>query len=202
MLEAYFDRCDLCFQRFQEAMDHFFDAGLTEAFAKAVDQVNRAEGDADDQRREIEYLLYGRALLPESRGDLLGLIETYDKLPNIVETIVFALSCQQFEIPEVWQERFQSLVSINLESLVLARKAVDSLLANPKSTLHITKEIEHKESESDRYERSLMTDVFSSEHDLAVKLLLKDLILLMGAISDRAERVADRIAITAIKRQV
>ena len=38
---------------------------------------------------------------PVARGDLLGLLETYDGLPNIAETVGFVISSQQTEFPKV-----------------------------------------------------------------------------------------------------
>ena len=70
-----------------------------EDFDEAVSKVHRLEAACDDLRREIEYLLYGKALLPESRGDLLGLLETFDRLPNIAETVAFLFSCQKMLLP-------------------------------------------------------------------------------------------------------
>ncbi len=201
-LDAYFDRCDQCYERFEEALRLYFESGLSEEFEAAVEKVHRSESKADDQRREIEYLLYGKALLPESRGDLLGLIETYDRLPNIAETIAFALEVQRVRLPEALVDQYRALFELNLKSYHLARKCVNTLMQNPAAVLAATRDVDAKESESDRVERTLLRDIFDSDMDMGTKLLLKDLALLFGEVSDRAEEVADRVAITAIKRQI
>ncbi|MDP6931456.1 MAG: DUF47 family protein [Myxococcota bacterium] len=202
MLSDYFDRCDDCYQQFESAFDTYFANGPTDPFAESVREIHRAEAACDDLRREIEYLLYGKALLPESRGDLLGLLETYDKLPNIAETVAFLFSCQRLELPEDLHPDYRELLRVNVESYHLARRAVDALMTNPKATLHATKDVEHKESESDRLERSLIVEIYSRDIPMGEKLGLKEAVLLIGTISDRAERLADRVAITAIKRQI
>jgi uncharacterized protein Yka (UPF0111/DUF47 family) len=58
-----------------------------------------------------------------------------------------------------------------------------------------------KESESDKMERMLIKDIFSSPGDKADKILLKEVILEIGAISDRAENAADRVRIVTVKRK-
>jgi uncharacterized protein Yka (UPF0111/DUF47 family) len=45
-------------------------------------------------------------------------------------------------------------------------------------------------------------DIFKRDDDTGVKLLYKEYVILIGNISDRAEKVADRIGIIAIKRQI
>jgi predicted phosphate transport protein (TIGR00153 family) len=153
-------------------------------------------------RREIELTLYGKALLPESRGDLLGLLETYDQMPNMAQTVLFALRCQRVVMPANLMPSFESLVELNLKAYYAARKTVDELFHNPKVILHTTKEVDLRESESDRAERQLIGQIFDTDMDTGYKLLYKELVLLIGHISDRAELTADRVAIVAIKRQI
>ncbi len=202
LLHQYFDGCDECYDLFERAFEVYFEQGLGQEFEDAVLLVHSSESKADDRRREIEYLLYGKALLPESRGDLLGLLETYDRLPNIAETVLFVLSCQQTTLPVELVDKYKQLVKINVEAYRLARKAVDALMTNPKSTLSATKEVDHKESESDRLEREMVRDIFLRDDDMGHKMLFKEYVILIGNISDRAEKVADRVGITAIKRQI
>ncbi len=202
MLDDYFGQCDAAFRCFGQAMETFFNHGYGGAFAADAQACHRAESAADDLRRDIEMTLYGKALLPESRGDLLGLIEAFDTLPNIVETIVYSMLCQKTPVPEEFFEDYRELLQVNIEAYHLTRKAVDALLSNPKVTLYSTKDVDEKESESDRVERRIISRAFSSEYDTGSKILLRDLVLLIGEISDRAEKTADRIGIIAIKRQV
>jgi len=202
MLDDYFEHCDSCVRLFAEAFEIFLHDGHGELFSSAVQSCHEAESAADDLRREIELTLYGKGLLPDSRGDILGLLETYDRLPNIAESILFSMLCQKTNLPEVLRADFKKLVDLNLEAYYLARKSVDALMNNPKATLHATKDVDEKESESDRCERAIISRVFAGEFDAFDKLLLRDLVLLIGDISDRAERAADRISIVAIKRQI
>jgi uncharacterized protein len=202
MINRYFDLCDSCFQLLEKAFAIFLEMGHGEAFNAAVNETHKAESAADDLRRDIEFTLYGKALLPESRGDILGLLETYDRIPNVAESFLFAIKCQHLELPEFIQEDFKRLFEINLQAYYLARKAIDSLFNNPSVALNVTKEVDDKESESDRCERELISKIFSSDLDMGNKLLLKDLVLLAGTISDRCETAADRISIIAIKRNL
>ena len=202
MLDRYFALCDTCFASFEVSMAAFGAAGICPDFAAAVARTHQAESEADDLRREIELTLYGKALLPESRGDLLGLVEAYDSLPNIAETVGFVLLHQRTEIPAPLAERFHELVAVNLRAYHAARRSVDALMSNPKATLHATKEVDMIESESDRLERSLIQEIFLLDTDNGTRLMFKEIVLLVGEISDRAEKVADRIGIIAIKRQI
>ena len=76
------------------------------------------------------------------------------------------------------------------------------LMTNPKAALHATKDVEHRESDSDNLERKMIRAIFERSDSTGDKMLYKEIVLLIGEISDRAEKVADRVAITAIKRQI
>lgn len=202
LLERYFDSCNDCYAHFAEAMRLYFEAGPSPEFEAEVGACNKVESSCDDQRREIEYLLYGKALLPESRGDLLGLLETFDRLPNMAETVGFLFAEQRLVMPEELQPMLRDLVELNIQAYHLARKCVDTLMTNPRSALHATAAVDQKESESDRLERRLIRAIFARDDDAGTKLLYQNAVLLIGSISDRAEQVADRVAIVSIKRQV
>lgn len=203
MMKSYFESSDSCFELFEKGMDIFFANGQCETFDAAVGRIHEAESAADDLRRDIELTLYGKALLPESRGDILGLLESFDRLPNRAETVSYTLRCQRMQIPENLAKGFQELLKVNLQAYYLLRKTIEDLLHNPRVTLRSAQEVEKKESASDHLERALITQIFSDEAlDNGTRILLRDLVLVIGSISDRAEETSDRISIIAIKRQI
>ncbi len=201
-LAAYFDQCDIFFNLFEKAFGMYLDTGHGSAFEAAVNKTHDAESNADDLRRDIELTLYGKALLPDSRGDLLGLLESFDLIPTAGETVLFDLLCQKINIIQEIIQPLRDLVDTNLQCYYLLRKTIDALMNNPRVTLHAVKEVDAKESQSDRQERKLIQQVFSTDLKKGDKLELKNLICQIGRISDLAEHTSDRVGIIAIKRQI
>lgn len=202
MLEAYFEQVDACFKTFEQAFATYLELGLGPKFDAEMNKTQDYESAADDLRRDIEHTLYGRALLPDSRGDILGLLENFDRIPGVAESVLYALSCQRIKLPETIRPMFERLVQINLQAYYLIRKAVDNLMNNPRVTLHTTKDVEKKESESDDVEREIICTIFDMDLDTGEKILFRDMALMIGKISDLAETTADRVSIIAIKRQI
>jgi predicted phosphate transport protein (TIGR00153 family) len=202
MLEGYFEQVDACFKMFEQAFATYLEMGLGPKFDSEMNNTQDHESSADDLRRDIEHTLYGRALLPDSRGDILGLLESFDRIPGVAESVLYALSCQRIRLPDNVKPMFERLVQVNLQAYYLIRKAVDNLMNNPRVTLHTTKDVEKKESESDDVEREIICTLFDSDMDTGEKILYRDMALMIGNISDLAETTADRISIIAIKRQI
>lgn len=201
-IEKYMEMVDQCLEVYLKAMRVYALEGRTVEFETLVDECHRKESKADDLRREIELDLYGKALLPESRGDILGLLETFDKVPNAAETALFMISSERLDLPQEFAADFLRLVETNVEAYGLSRKTYDALMNNPKMTLYVVKEVEDAESKSDKQERGLVGRVFDSDYSFGRKIQLKELAYSIGRIADRCENVADRMAIMAIKRKI
>ncbi len=201
-LDRYFAQSEAFFTEFEKAFKMFLTDGCTTAFEAAVDKAHQIESESDDLRRDIELTLYGKQLLPESRGDLLGLLEAYDKILGSAEVALYEMRYQHMSVPDPFKAGFERLVGLNLQAFFLVRKTVDALLNNPRVTLGCVKEVDAKESQSDRQERKLIEEIFTTDMPKADQLQLRWLIGLIATISDLAEHTADRIGIIAIKRRI
>lgn len=203
LVNEYLDQWNDCVQQFRRAMDVFLEEGPGEEFAFAVKQTHRIESLADDLRRTIEQLMYAKALLPESRRDIMTFLETIDQVINRAETALFIILNECAEIPPSLLREFRNLVARSVASteslLTLARK---TFTHNPELTA-LVKAIDQKESECDDIERNLIHKIFRSEEiDPLQRILLRDLILKLGDISDQAQHTANWIHIMSIKRRV
>jgi len=202
MINAYLDTVDSCIDQFYESMKMFLVMGCSQEFDRKIEEVHKYESAADDLRRKIQMTLYGKALLPDSRGDILILLESYDQIPSAAEDALFLTKVLCLDIPAEMLEDVEKLVEINVEAYRRLREAMNTLFDNPNETLYQTRGVDAKESESDRLERSLIELTFKSDIIAGEKVMLKELIQLIGKISDLAENTADRIGIVAIKRQI
>jgi predicted phosphate transport protein (TIGR00153 family) len=202
MVLEYLDEVSQCVEIFEKAMGEYFYRGLEGKFKKLVDETHSHESKADDSRRKIEYILYQKELIPESRGDILGLLEAMDSVPNRFESVLYQILLQDLIIPEDLILDIKELIKINIEAYRLLDKAVRSLFDRNLSTKDIVKAVDAKESQSDMVERKMTQAIFKKNMDTGDKLLLKELVLEIGNISDKTENVAERINIIAIKQQV
>jgi len=76
-----------CLEYFRGGMEVYLAEGIGEKFDYYVQEVYKTEERADELRRKVEWEMYSKALIPESRGDILGFLETMDKIPNKAESL-------------------------------------------------------------------------------------------------------------------
>ena len=202
LIYDYLDNLKMTTQHFSEALNSCLKNGLCGDLDFLIKQTHKFESKADDIREEIKAVMYGKALIPESRGDIMGLLESIDEIPRILELILHMIETQKLVIPDFIVPDIQELIKISLESCALLFKEVSILFKKIEGLRVLVSTIDHNESHCDHIERRIITKVFDSDIDPFQKLQLKEMIIHMGEISDQADRVSKRINIISMKRRV
>ena len=187
---------------FQTAVSAYLRDGATNEFELMVQQLAELESRDDALRRSIETQLYRQTLIPESRGDVLGLLETLDQVHGLMEAGLYALSIEKPLIPEPFVPHFQDLTEAcvhSVDHLVLASRA---FFTNIDEVSEHLQRVMHYEKEADKTGTILKRAIFESDLDLARKMHLKSFAEYIDDVADGTEDVADRLSIYAIKRAI
>ncbi len=200
-IEEYLQETEGCLSSFREAMEVLLAEGLSERFEQLVERTHQLEHASDTKRRAIEAEMYDKALIPESRGDVLGMLEALDLVPNKCESALYQVWTQSMTIPGTFAEQFGRLVEANIHAYTELTRTMRALFGRIKLVVEGADRVAEMESESDELERELIKTIFDADMDTAEKILLKELVLEIGSISDRAENAADRLRNIAVKRQ-
>jgi predicted phosphate transport protein (TIGR00153 family) len=200
----YLKTLKACQDNFLKALQAcLLNGSLCDNFEFYIKQTHKYESKADDINLEINSLMYGNALIPESRGDILGLMEAIDAIPDLFEKILYNIQMQRLTVPEMLIPEIEELVRISLESCDLMARQVEALFRKTEGIRTLMQTIDTNESHCDHIERKIITKVFDDPHiDPVEKLQIKELIQLIGKISDRADHVSRRINILSLKRRV
>ncbi len=189
-------------QHFEKAMDCYFDFGLGENCDFLISQTHKFESRADDIRHEIIEMMYSKVLIPESRGDILRLLESIDLIPNHFEALLFMIQGQKLVTPKFITPELRELMRVSLECCDLVIKQVEALFKKTEDIKALVYTIDSHESRCDHIERDIVRKIFDSDLDPFQKMQFKDLASHMGQISDQADLVSRSIYIISIKRRV
>lgn len=198
-IDSFIDLVGESVLHFEEGLRLYL-SGKEDEFNERLDIIKILEGRADDLRQDIEAQLYVQTLIPESRGDVLGILESMDDIIDFSKSILFEFFIEKPDIP----------VSIHERMKKLAQTAVDSTQAVVQSTrsyfydVNTVKDHLHKvvffENESDRISEKAKREVFLLDIELSRKLHLKNFIVSIDTVSDIAEKISNRLSIAAMKR--
>lgn len=201
-LVEYRENVATCLAGFRQAFEEYCSSGDRQALQKNYMTMHKAESRADDIRRSIEVLMYSKSIFPESRGDIMGLLEAMDKVPNQAEYTVQAMLNQHIVIPESFQPGVLQLVNVCHRCVGALLDASAKLFEDFTEATALLGKIDELESEADTMEAALTEGIFASDMDGFDKLLLRDLCKCIGAVSDRAENAGDRIRVIVAKRRI
>ena len=202
LIYQYLDTLKMAQENFQKAANVHLEKGLGEDFDFLIEQTHKVESKADDIRNEIETMMYAKVLIPESRGDILGLLEAVDQIPGLFERILYMIQTQRLKTPDFLALDIKELIRVSLECCDLVIKQVEALFKKSEDIKPLVLTVDNSESHCDHIERRIITKVFDSDLDPFQKLQLKELVVQIGEISDQADRVSRRLYIISIKRRV
>jgi predicted phosphate transport protein (TIGR00153 family) len=201
MFEEYLSQCDTCVDAFHEAFTLYLKEGPSPDVSEQVQKVDHLESDCDSTRRRIESAMFEKALIPESRADILGLLDLLDKIPNRCESLCYDILIERLTVPEAHTESFRDLVAINHDCYKSLSEAIRLVFTDLKSIREHIAKVDRKESESDVLRRNLIRTVFCDEAIAPdQRILLRDLAGRLSGISDRCEDIGDQITLLAVKR--
>ncbi len=177
--------------------------GNVESFEKKLEDITQTENQGDSLRRSLEEQLYMQTLIPESRGDVLELLENMDTLLDRFKGAMWRFEIEYPAIPVEMHNDFKELVSCvvdSVEAMVRSARAFFKDIAAVSDHMH---KVSYWEKQSDKVSTRLQRNIFrNNELQLSHKLQLRDFVIHVDQIADQAEDVADKLSIYVIKRSL
>ncbi|HDR05848.1 MAG TPA: DUF47 family protein [Candidatus Marinimicrobia bacterium] len=187
---------------FEAGVTSYFDGDMG-AFNSKIASIDELESKVDQLRRNIENDLYQHSLIPEHRGDVLGLLESIDEVINTAKETLYQFEVERPFFYKDIVKNFKQLVNCSskaAESLVIATRAFFRDVRTVKDHLY---KVYHYEKEADLISHKLKHRVFQNDkYELAQKMHLRYFALHIDSIADISETVADKLSIYAIKRLI
>ncbi len=202
-IENYLDQIIQGGLLFKEGIRYYLSGDLPE-FEERLDDIDELESDADDGRRVIENMLYEHTLLPESRGDILGIIENTDEVLNVTARTLMQFSVECPDFPQPLHKRILDLTEVSVSATGELVAAIRAYFRDVSRVRDDITKVMFYEKEADKIADSIKRAVFQSSEipELSKKIHIRDFIANIENISDTAEQVIDRLSIAAIKRTV
>jgi predicted phosphate transport protein (TIGR00153 family) len=178
-------------------------SGKEEAFLRHVEELSRIEHDLDEMRRQIIETLYKYMLLPESRGDILGILEHLDDVANFSKIFLKSLCAERPDFPLDFHEDLNRIASQTRRGIEVLADGTNGYFTNEGYVSAKASQVSYYEREVDELTFSLTEAIFRDKKmDLGRKTHLRHILERLDRISDTAEDVSERIVISALKREI
>lgn len=202
-IDKYLDNVDKASLIFKLAIKDYVDEKFDD-FEKRYTEIAEVEKKSDEIRRDIKHKLYTYMLIPESRGDVLGLIETIDNVIDVAKKVISHFSIERPIILPFLKQDFLDLTEASVN-------AVNELVKGTRAffnELHLVNDYINKihfwEHEADKYEEKLKRKAFSTDElkEFSRKVHMRYFAERISLLADEAESVSERLSVYAIKRSI
>ena len=202
-MDRYFEFIDEGAMLLEEGLAKYLDGNM-ELFEQKIKEIDRAEREADTLRRQIKHRLYVEMLIPDSRGDVLGLLETVDNVLDSTKRVAISISIEKPDIKDFLKEDFRELMRttvLAVRELTLAVRAF--FRQNFRVVEHLDK-VHFWESENDKIEDRIKRKAFDTDQitEFSKRVHMRYFAERISKIADESEGVAERLAVYSIKRSM
>jgi uncharacterized protein len=165
-----------------------------------TEKISSLESECDKLRRDTERKIYKETLIPDQRGDVLGMLENLDKIPGQFQGNAHRINTEKPNIYDDLHDDFYKLVQNNSICVRLLVSGSREFFTNPQKTIDECLKVSKQESVGDLLSTKLKNAIFNNNDiDLAVKIHLRYFVEIIDEVSNLAEDVADRLIISSIK---
>lgn len=201
-VDEFLDRVSEAGLLCKQGMDAYL-KGDMEVYATYLKSIRDIEHKGDALRRSLEKDLYEKTLIPESRGDVMELLEDMDALLDRYTGLIWQFDIEHPDICAEFHEDFRELLSHSVESVEADVRSCRAFFKDINSVADHIHKVSFWEKESDKVSTRLQRAIFGRKDlRLSHKMHLRFFVKQVDRIADEAEDVADRLNIYVIKRML
>jgi len=187
---------------FGKTVSEYVGHGVNDDCMRHQQRVSQLERKCDDLRRAIERVLLTEMLIPDSRSDVMTLIDLLDGLLDRIKRELLSMTIEKPPVTADLQDdmgRMVAAICSAIESTVLASRA---FFTNPSAVRDHVHKIGLYESEADTLSIRMKQQIFDSTRDLALKMMLRDFVDSLDRVADKSEDLGDQLSIFTLRRSL
>ena len=184
---------------FKKLLESYFKKNFDEV-ENITNQISDLESQCDKIRRDVERKIYQETLIPDMRGDVLGIMENLDKIPGQIQANAHSFNTEKPVIENELSKNFLQLCDYASECIALLIEGSRNFFIDKKVTIEKCLQVSKIESKADKVSTVLKKNIFSNEKNgLATKVHLRYFVEIMDEVANLSEDVADRLIISSSK---
>lgn len=200
-IDRYFDLVDQSVLVFKDGVRNYLYSNNND-FNDNLMKMSSLESEIDVLRREIENALYTQTALVRARGDIMRLFEKTRSITDILNDSLLQFEIETPYIPAELNTEFMKLTEFSTLAVEAVIPAAKSYFKAPETIPDKISRAYFYEKEAVRYSQTIKRTVFHNMTSLKLseKFHLRYFALHIENLSKAAEKVADQLAVMAIRR--
>lgn len=181
-----------CMANSLEALFLYLEEGESHKVKALIDTVHEYESKADELRREIITSILDGRLMPNTRSDILNLVESIDDIADFSEDIIDEIIFLRLKFTYLDIDRARQMQELLLEQFEKLTDGLKLLFIEMNQALVYARQLEEIESKLDDIEEEMIREIGQNpELNAADKLSHRNLIKNISDLADIIEKVGD-----------
>lgn len=202
-IEQYMDMISKAVLIFKEGVKEFF-RDKEERLENRCEEISTVERDADERLNVIKYNLYTYMLIPDSRKDVLELLNDMDDIVDTTKQVLLQLSIEDPYIPDFLRDNFLELAEASYNAVDELIRGVRAFFNEIKMVNDYVNKVSFYEKEADKLEEKIKRKTFGTDEiaDLSRKMHIRYFAGKIALLSDKAEAIGQNLLIYSAKRAI
>lgn len=172
-----------------------------EAYRDRAQEVDRVESEADTVRKRAERVLFEGAFLPSHREDYFVLFERLDEVADKAEDAADHVVLTRPPVPDDLRDEVEAMAGRMDEMADVMGRTVEMLFEDTGQVEKLVAELKEFEEEADDAEFRVVQALFRKDLATADKILVRQMVEMVGDVTDEIDDVGEHIAVFLVKRR-
>jgi len=201
-IEEFLDVVSQATLAYEAGVADYLQHGWTDPVEEKSVQIREYENRGDRLRSDIGTALYTEMLLPDTVGDVLGLLGALDHLLDVLKTNITMLRVERPAFPAAFQGGTREMLRAACETVEQTVLASRSYFRDPAAARDHHHKIHFYEDETEHAGFRVMEAIYTADLPLAEKRQLREHLMRIDRLADLADDAGDALAIYAVKRTI
>ena len=199
-IDDFLDKVSEAVMVLEQTISHYLEKGADDYLEERVEQISAIEERADELRRNVGNVMYSEMLMPDTRGDMLSLLDEVDTTLDDCSHTVVDLCMEHPELPPEYNESFGAMMSEASKAAQAMLLGARAYFKEPLAVRNHVHKISFHNKEATALALRLGRGIFDSDLPLERKRQLRAWILALRVIASHADDIGDQLTILAVKR--
>ena len=201
-IDEFLDKVSEASMVVEQTYLHYIDKGADQYLNEKMQQIFDIEARGDEIRRNVATVMYTQMLMPDTREDVLTLLDFLDNVLDDCTHLIAGLCISRPELPNEFKPAFRELTIEVVKASQYMVQAARAYFKEPYAVRDHVHKISFHETESTKIVLRMGKAIHDSVLPLEHKRFLVDVAVKIREIASHADDVGDRTAIFAIKRSI
>jgi len=199
-IDEFIDMVSEAVMLLERTVVHYLDEGADDYLDEKIERIRGIEGRGDELRRNIANVIYAEMLMPDTRGDVLGLLDEVDTILDDCVHIVIKLGIERPDFPAGVNQSLKAILSEAIKAAQAVLLGARAYFKEPYAVRNYVHKINFHNREATAIGLRSGRELFDSELPLERKQQLIGWIAVTRGLASHADDIGDKLAIFAVRR--